>query len=201
MTQADPTLAQIAARFKRFRSRKEWVCAKIIRDCDVIFARFSILAACGVFARRGCGVNSIAGERRSRHHRQYQQARQPGRWHLKTVRVHDEKRIAVNHRLAQIQNCRSTMRRRGCWCLRCSTRFSATSSVLGLKAVEMPETRRRTGPPPPLIYGISMKGLGPRFSTAGPADDHFALHNRHDRSAYGTEFMGAGLACDCPTTA
>jgi hypothetical protein len=78
--------------------------------------------------------------------------------------IRSELRRMLNHRLAQIQNCRSTMRRRGCWCLRCSTRFSATSSVLGLKAAEMPETRRRTGPPPPSIYGISMKGLGPRFS-------------------------------------
>jgi hypothetical protein len=63
-------------------------------------------------------------------------------------------RQLANHRLAQIQNCRSALRKRGRGCLRCSTnnccrrqRFSATSRAFGLRAAEMIQTKKRTTPP------------------------------------------------------
>ena len=84
-------------------------------------------------------------------------------------------------RLAQIQNCRSALRKRGCGCLRCSTsnccrrhRFSATRRAFGLRTADMIQTRNRTTPPLRLVPGCR-RGAKPRdCQPQSPMDGHFA---------------------------
>jgi hypothetical protein len=97
--------------------------------------------------------------------------------------LHNKERIAptVEHRLAQIQNCRSGLRKRGCGCLAAAPmnccrrhRFSVTSRAFGLRAAEMIQTRKQTTPPLRLIPSCR-RGAKPRdCQTAKPTDGHFA---------------------------
>ena len=74
--------------------------------------------------------------------------------------IRSELRQPVNHRLAQIQNCRSALRKRGCGCRRCSTsnccrrhRFSATSRGLRLESGRNDPDEKANHPPLRLVPG------------------------------------------------